>query len=278
VPKILAYELDVFDFLKKTRGLDVDGCVTDLPYPTLERHRRVGTTTRLKDSDASSNSWFATLSIEALVEVLDGIFHSLKKGSYAFVYVDSDTQLLLQHALGVAEALLPLLDKATSRAPVDKIGFAWWAPAVWGKVKNGRPQSGMGYHGARCTEQILILEKPPAAGKSAKLRRFDNLFLEPRPPKKPAAEYQGCPSATLEAATPKPVSIAAQLAWAMGADIGGVQSASGGDVPCFIDPFVGGGNDAVGFIQAGADALVNDISLATFRDHLTAQGLSWEEG
>jgi site-specific DNA-methyltransferase (adenine-specific) len=262
---ILAYEHDVFDFLSRTEGLDIDGCLTDFPYPTLERHRRVGTTTRLKESSASSNPWFKTLSIEALCDVLAGIFRSLRKGSYAFVYVDSDTQMLLQHALGVAEALLPLLDKATSRAPVDKIGFAWWAPATWGKVdKHGAPSGGMGFHGARCTEQILILEKPPAAGKSSKLRRFNNLFLQRRPAKRPE-------NATIDAATPKPISIAATLAWAMGAD-------ATQETITLMDPFVGCGNHAVGFSQAGADAVVNDAALDLCRDHLAARGYSWLEG
>src|SRR5690242_3919304 len=36
----------------------VDLVVTDPPYESLEKHRAVGTTTRLKQSKASSNPWF----------------------------------------------------------------------------------------------------------------------------------------------------------------------------------------------------------------------------
>ena len=42
-------------------GLDassVDLLITDPPYESLEKHRAIGTTTRLKQSKTSSNLWF----------------------------------------------------------------------------------------------------------------------------------------------------------------------------------------------------------------------------
>lgn len=254
--KATAYELDVFDFLKRCEGYGFAACVTDLPYPTKERHRSRGTKTRLKVSEGSNNPWFGVLSIADLCRALEGIYKALAGDSYAYVYVDDDTYLLLAAELGVTTDLDRLIGMPTSQAPRDAIGFGWWTPATWVKTVRdpgacdacGEPvprvAGGMGYHGAQSTERILILEK----GKLRMRERFNNAFLSPRPSAKPKG-------ATLEAATPKPPEIAAQLVRAT--------TPPGGVV---FDPFIGCGTHLKGFRDAGCHAIVNDVNLATFRD------------
>lgn len=242
----LACEADCFTFLASLKGAKLNGCISDLPFPTLERHRARGTTTRLKASDASSNPWFGTLTIPQLADALSGIYDALDTNAYAFVYVDDSSALLLADELGVAPKLAALTYRKTSEAPRDRIGFAWWNPGTWVKTANNDPtkvRGGAGYHGASCTERILILEK----GKSQLLEHFNNAFIAPRPlhPK----------AAAIKSATAKPIAIAETLTRAM--------SKPGGRI---LDPFIGSGTHAEGIIRAGCTPVVGDIDLKLFRD------------
>ncbi|HET6347406.1 MAG TPA: site-specific DNA-methyltransferase, partial [Myxococcota bacterium] len=49
---------DAVDWLAGLDDASVDLVITDPPYESLEKHRNVGTTTRLSQSKASSNAWF----------------------------------------------------------------------------------------------------------------------------------------------------------------------------------------------------------------------------
>jgi site-specific DNA-methyltransferase (adenine-specific) len=248
-PPVLASELDCFAFLAGLKGARLQGCITDLPYPTLERHRARGTTTRLASSDKSSNPWFGTLTIPQLADALAGVYDALDTNAYAFVYVDDATALLLAAELGVPAKLNALTYRPTSEAPRDRIGFGWWNPCTWVKTSIDKAgvqklRGGIGYHGVATTERILILEK----GKSQLRERFLNAFCAPRPKRKPKG-------ATVQGATAKPIEIAELLARAM--------SAPGGRI---LDPFIGCGTHAEGILRAGCQSIVNDIDLTTFRD------------
>lgn len=256
-PTARAVEGDCFAFLASLKGHRLAGCITDLPYPTLERHRARGTTTRLKSSDASSNPWFGTLTIPQLAEALSGIYDALADNAYAFVYVDDSTALLLAHELGVAPALDKLVFRATSEAPRDRIGWAWWNPATWVKTSNAeptKPRGGAGYHFPGATERILMLEK----GKSQLLCQYPNAFLAPRP-----LHPKDC---TRKSATAKPVEIAEKLTRAM--------SLPGGRI---LDPFIGAGTHAMGIQNAGCQPIVGDIDLGTFRDWMRVHGRRFME-
>src|SRR3954462_15772536 len=50
--------LDAVEWLRAQRDESIDLIVTDPAYESLEKHRAIGTTTRLKHSKASSNDWF----------------------------------------------------------------------------------------------------------------------------------------------------------------------------------------------------------------------------
>jgi hypothetical protein len=284
---IYGNEGDVFDFLAMVEDESVDGVLTDFPYPTTERYRAIGTKTRTKDSEASSNPWYGVMRLEDLSRVLDELYRVLKPDSYAFIYVDEDAKVLLQYMRGVTADLfevnrLFLEDgKASSRAPYDSVGFGWRNPTTWVKTTKdsgllqlwfdklyGRlieaydgltPPSakwngyqalklnpGTGYHGARCSAQILCLQK----GNAQPIVRWNNVLHAPKPPVKPKG-------ATMKSASPKSIYIAEVLTRAM--------SAPGGTI---LDPFVGSGTHAVGITNAGCDAIINDVSSDLYLDHL----------
>ena len=134
--EVWAAERDVFAFLDDVLDESLDGVITDLPYPTTERHRARGTTTRTKQSASSSNAWYAVLSIDQLAQVLTVLYAKLKPDTYLFAYVDDSTYLLLAQRLGMIDDLAKLTQPgvANSRAPRDSIGFGWWNPCTWVKT------------------------------------------------------------------------------------------------------------------------------------------------
>jgi hypothetical protein len=298
VGDIFVHEGDVFAFLEQVEDESVDGVITDLPWPTQERHRARGTTTRTKASNASSNPWYPVMLVEDLSRVLDELYRVCRPGAYLFAYCDGDTEALLRDMRGVNEDLRSLtpigfeLDDAgawqpvfpagrapTSRAPRDAAGWHWRPSSDWGKTTlDSEPlqdwyerhfgklmqanmvqplparwndhlvvklNPGTGYHGARCTDRILVLSKGDARADV----NWRSLLLAPRPQAKPAG-------ATLKASSPKPARNAEILARAI---------SNTGDA-LILDPFVGCGEHAVGIAASGNDALVNDIDLTVARD------------
>lgn len=270
-PTIWISQADVFDFLAGLEDESVDGVITDVPYPTTERYRAIGTTTRTKESTKSSNPWFSVMSIEELSRFLDALYVKMKPNAYAFIYVDEATSFLLAHHRGMIDDLARLNDieklrsgelKPTSRAPKDRTGFAWWTSFTWGKTTReddgAEPDEGVklsggtGWHGAACTEKILVLEK----GKSQLRTTILNLQLAARP-----AAPKG-----VKRASAKPEIIAERIARSI-ADPGSI----------IVDPFIGSGTHAIGITRAGCHALCNDIDASTFKAWMDARGVAYEE-
>jgi site-specific DNA-methyltransferase (adenine-specific) len=107
----------------------------DPAYESLEKHRAKGTTTRLKQSDASSNEWFEIFKNERFPELFREFFRVLADNSHLYVLCDQETMF----------AIKPMGEAA---------GFKFWKPIVWDKLRIG-----MGYHyRARC-EFVLFFEK-----------------------------------------------------------------------------------------------------------------------
>jgi site-specific DNA-methyltransferase (adenine-specific) len=112
-----------------------DLLITDPPYESLEKHRAVGTTTRLKKSKSSSNPWFDVFPNHAFGALFDALFRAARRDSHLYMFCDHVT--------------FPLAAEAGQRA-----GFRFWKPLVWDKKRIG-----MGYH-YRCRyEFILFFEK-----------------------------------------------------------------------------------------------------------------------
>ena len=142
----------------------MDLVITDPPYESLEKHRKIGTTTRLKHSKASSNDWFDIFPNARFEELFGEVYRVLKKNRHFYLYCDAETMFV-------------------AKPIAEKVGFKFWKPLIWDKQKIG-----MGYHYRARYELILFFEK----GK----RKLNNLGIpdiieEPRiyrgyPAEKPA--------------------------------------------------------------------------------------------
>jgi site-specific DNA-methyltransferase (adenine-specific) len=134
---------DAVDWLRDLPPASIDCLITDPPYESLEKHRAVGTTTRLKHSKASSNDWFEIFPNARFPELFEEVYRVLRKHSHFYMFCDQETMFVAK----------PLAEQA---------GFKFWKPLIWDKKKIG-----MGYHYRARYECILFFEK----GK----RRLNNL-------------------------------------------------------------------------------------------------------
>lgn len=126
---------DAVSWLMSLPPESVDLVVTDPPYESLEKHRAVGTTTRLKHSKSSSNDWFDIFPNARFPDLFSSVYRVLKRNSHFYLFCDQETMFA---AKPVAEAA----------------GFKFWKPIVWDKRKIG-----MGYHYRARYEFILFFEK-----------------------------------------------------------------------------------------------------------------------
>jgi len=136
---------DAVEFLASLPSESIDLVVTDPPYESLEKHRKIGTTTRLKKSKSSSNDWFKIFPNSRFEEFLHQIYRVLKKNTHFYLMCDQETAFVVK----------PI---------AESCGFKFWKPIVWDKKKIG-----MGYHYRARYEFILFFEK----GK----RKLNNLSI-----------------------------------------------------------------------------------------------------
>lgn len=126
---------DALDWLATLDSESVDLFITDPPYESLEKHRAVGTTTRLKNSKASSNKWFSIFPNERFDDLFAELYRVLKPNRHLYLFCDAETMFV---AKPIAESR----------------GFRFWKPLVWDKRKIG-----MGYHYRARYEFVLFFEK-----------------------------------------------------------------------------------------------------------------------
>ncbi|HCH2845181.1 TPA: site-specific DNA-methyltransferase [Vibrio parahaemolyticus] len=129
------FKEDAVEWLSTLADASVDLVITDPPYESLEKHRKIGTTTRLKVSKASSNQWFQIFPNERFESLLQEVYRALKKNSHFYLFCDQETMFVIK----------PI---------AEKVGFKFWKPIVWDKVTIG-----MGYHYRARHEYILFFEK-----------------------------------------------------------------------------------------------------------------------
>ena len=129
------HNLDAVEWLRTLPDASADLVITDPPYESLEKHRKVGTTTRLKDSKASSNQWFAIFPNERFPDLFHEIYRVLKKDRHFYLFCDAETMFV-------------------AKPIAEKVGFKFWKPLVWDKQKIG-----MGYHYRARYEFVLFFEK-----------------------------------------------------------------------------------------------------------------------
>ncbi len=126
---------DAVAWLRTLPDESIDLVVTDPPYESLEKHRAIGTTTRLKHSKASSNDWFEIFPNARFGELFAEVFRVLRKNSHFYLFCDPETMFVAK----------PIAEEA---------GFKFWKPLIFDKV-----QIGMGYHYRARYECILFFEK-----------------------------------------------------------------------------------------------------------------------
>lgn len=129
------HQADAVEWLHQLPDASVDLAITDPAYESLEKHRKVGTTTRLKQSKASSNAWFPIFKNDRFPALLAELYRVLKKNTHLYIFCDQETMFVIK----------PMAEAA---------GFRFWKPIVWDKLKIG-----MGYHYRARYEFILFFEK-----------------------------------------------------------------------------------------------------------------------
>ena len=127
--------LDAVDWLRNLPSASVDLLVTDPAYESLEKHRAVGTTTRLKHSKASSNDWFKVFPNARFAELFGEAFRVLRPDTHFYLFCDAETMFV-------------------AKPEAERAGFKFWKPLVWDKRTIG-----MGYHYRARYEFILFFEK-----------------------------------------------------------------------------------------------------------------------
>jgi site-specific DNA-methyltransferase (adenine-specific) len=126
---------DAVRWLQSLPSQSVDLLITDPAYESLEKHRAVGTTTRLKHSKASSNDWFQVFPNARFAELFQQAFRVLKRDTHLYLFCDAETMFV-------------------AKPEAERAGFKFWKPVVWDKRTIG-----MGYHYRARYELILFFEK-----------------------------------------------------------------------------------------------------------------------
>jgi site-specific DNA-methyltransferase (adenine-specific) len=127
--------LDGVEWLRAQPAESIDCVITDPAYESLEKHRAVGTTTRLKHSKSSSNDWFTVFPNARFAELFDEAFRVLKRNTHFYLFCDAETMFV-------------------AKPEAERAGFRFWKPLVWDKKTIG-----MGYHYRARYEFILFFEK-----------------------------------------------------------------------------------------------------------------------
>jgi len=127
--------LDAVEWLKTLPAESIDLVVTDPAYESLEKHRAIGTTTRLKHSKSSSNDWFGIFPNARFGDLFTEIFRVLRPHTHFYLFCDAETMFV-------------------AKPEAERVGFRFWKPLVWDKRTIG-----MGYHYRARYEFILFFEK-----------------------------------------------------------------------------------------------------------------------
>ena len=135
MPSFSLSNLDAVAWLARLPAGSVSLAITDPPYESLEKHRAIGTTTRLKHSKASSNDWFAIFPNARFDELFAELYRVLAKNSHLYLFCDPETMFVAKPA-------------------GERAGFKFWKPLIWDKQKIG-----MGYHYRARYECVLFFEK-----------------------------------------------------------------------------------------------------------------------
>lgn len=179
IQKLLDGKLDVLiiigDCLKALPMLpenSINLTVCDPPYESLDRHRAVGTTTRLKESKSSSNPWFESFPNTGYFKLYEELYRVHAKDTHCYTFCDSETEHVILSGHNPYDAKLDMAlerHQANHNTGAPRGQWTAWPTLTWLKSKNVEAdpetleypdlQTGMGYHWRRTSERILFLEK-----------------------------------------------------------------------------------------------------------------------
>jgi site-specific DNA-methyltransferase (adenine-specific) len=135
LPSFELSSADAVAWLQCQPSESIDLVITDPAYESLEKHRAVGTTTRLKHSKASSNDWFRIFPNARFGELFAEVYRVLRRNAHFYLLCDAETMFI-------------------AKPVAEQVGFKFWKPLVWDKRTIG-----MGYHYRARYEFILFFEK-----------------------------------------------------------------------------------------------------------------------
>jgi len=173
------YKADAVELLRALPDSCIDLVITDPAYESLEKWRAVGSTTRLKVSNGSSNKWFETFPNHRYFDLFNEIYRVLRPGTHVYVFLDQETRDL------VCCGYSPTVEKFITQpqlyhkgfAPIAVAGLKYWKDITWDKTVKG-----MGYHYPAQSEKIVLLEKVIRKGKHRRLNT--NLYGDVIPVKR----------------------------------------------------------------------------------------------
>ena len=113
-PSFHLAQTDAVAWLRTLPDESIDLVVTDPPYESLEKHRAVGTTTRLKHSKASSNDWFSIFPNTRFPELFAEVHRVLRRNTHFYLYCDPETMFV-------------------AKPIAEEVGFKFWKPLIWDK-------------------------------------------------------------------------------------------------------------------------------------------------
>lgn len=120
--------MDSIQWLRRLNTESVDCIFTDPAYESLEKHRAIGTTTRLQD-------WFPIFPNKRFLDLMVEFYRVLKSDRHCYVMSDEETLYAMRPA-------------------AEEAGFKWWKAVVWDKQTIGN-----GYHYRNGHEFVVFLEK-----------------------------------------------------------------------------------------------------------------------
>jgi len=272
VPTCYIVQGDCLDLLTALPDNLVDLTITDPAWESIEKHRAIGTTTRLKESKSSSNPWFDKFFPDSFYHYL---FRQLlrvhKQDSHAYIFCDDETEDVILTGRRPQEKKLTAEPQTW---PPAAIGWTPWPSLIWWKTKRSislkeveriaaklqaaadaaaaaaqddpmyksemlatlaqqLSGGGMGWHWRKDSERILLLEK----GRRQLNDKGSNGVLF------------GAKAGRQDYPTQKPLSVLRRL----------IENASNpGDL--VLDFFAGSGNTGIAAIQTRRDALLIDIN------------------
>lgn len=119
---------DAVEWLLSVDPGSLDCVITDPAYESLEKHRAVGTTARLR-------AWFPVFPNERFPDFFAAAYRAMARNSHLYLMCDQATMFAVK--------------------PIgEQIGFTFWKALIWDKGRIG-----MGYHYRARHELILFFEK-----------------------------------------------------------------------------------------------------------------------